>query len=103
MRRKIVRLQNEIHRRAITFFVHEFDAIFIPPFEVSSMVNRKTQKITRRTVRNMLCWAHFRFKQHLMLKAEETGVHVIIQNEAYTLKTCSWCGNIQAIGGVGDV
>ncbi|CAG8554615.1 15741_t:CDS:2, partial [Cetraspora pellucida] len=25
-------------------------------------------------------------------------IHVIIQNEAYTLKTCSWCRNIQNIG-----
>ena len=32
-------------------------------------------------------------------KAEEMGVHVIIQNEAYTSKTCSWCGNMQKIGG----
>ena len=47
----------------------------------------------------MLGWAHFRFRQRLMSKAEETGVHVIIQDEAYTSKTCSWCGNVQAIGG----
>ncbi|PKY54705.1 hypothetical protein RhiirA4_548356 [Rhizophagus irregularis] len=25
---------------------------------------------------------------------------MIIQNEAYTSKTCSWCGNIQKIGGL---
>ena len=99
MRHMIVHLQNEIHRKAIAFFVREFDAIIIPPFEVNSMVNRKTRKITRRTVRNMLGWAHFRFRQRLMSKAEEAGVHVIIQNEAYTSKTCSWCGNMQAIGG----
>ena len=99
MRRGIVRLQNEIHRKAIAFFVREFDAIVIPPFEVSSMVNRKTRNITRQTVKNMLGWAHFRFRQRLMSKAEETGVHVIIQDEAYTSKTCSWCGNMQAIGG----
>ncbi|CAG8465547.1 4998_t:CDS:1, partial [Scutellospora calospora] len=30
--------------------------------------------------------------------AEEFGVRVIIQNEAYTSKTCSWCGNVQKIG-----
>ncbi|RGB32281.1 hypothetical protein C1646_226703 [Rhizophagus diaphanus] len=25
---------------------------------------------------------------------------MIIQNEAYTSKTCNWCGNIQKIGGL---
>jgi len=99
MRRGIIRLQNEIHRKAIAFFVHEFDAIVIPPFEVSSMVNRKTRKITRRTVRSMLGWAHYRFRERLTSKAEEAGVHVIVQDEAYTSKTCSWCGNVQVIGG----
>jgi IS605 OrfB family transposase len=99
MRRDIIRLQNEIHRKAIAFFVREFDAIVIPPFEVSNMVSRKTRKITRRTVRNMLGWAHFRFRERLTSKAEEAGVRIIIQNEAYTSKTCSWCGNMQAIGG----
>lgn len=99
MRRKIMHLQNEIHRKAIAFFTHEFDAIIIVPFEVSNMVNRKTRKITHKTVRKMLSWAHYRFRQRLVAKAEELGVHIIIQNEAYTSKTCSWCGKIQKIGG----
>ena len=47
----------------------------------------------------MIGWAHYLFHQHLTAKAEELGVHIIIQNEAYTSKTCSMCGNMQAIGG----
>jgi putative transposase len=47
----------------------------------------------------MLGWGHYQFRQRLISKAEELGVRVIIQNEAYTSKTCSWCGNMQAIGG----
>ncbi|RUP49540.1 hypothetical protein BC936DRAFT_142294 [Jimgerdemannia flammicorona] len=31
-------LQSEVHRKAIMFFTHEFDAIIIPLFEVSDMV-----------------------------------------------------------------
>ena len=85
--------------KTIKFLTDEFDVIIIPPFEVSNMVNRKTRKITRNTVRKMLCWCHYKFRQHLISKAEEKGNHVIIQNEAYTSKTCSWCGNIQNIGG----
>ncbi len=29
MRRKVIHLQSEIHRKAITFFTHEFDAILL--------------------------------------------------------------------------
>ncbi|KAG9285968.1 hypothetical protein G9A89_022644 [Geosiphon pyriformis] len=50
MRRKVIRLQSE------------FDIIIIPPFKVSSIVNRKTRRITRKTVRKMLCWTHYRFR-----------------------------------------
>ncbi|KAG9284664.1 hypothetical protein G9A89_002012 [Geosiphon pyriformis] len=31
----------------------------------------------------MLGWAHYRFQQRLIAKAEELGVPAIIQNEAY--------------------
>ena len=99
MQRKIKCLQNEIYRKTIKFLTDEFDVVIIPPFEVSNMVNRKTRKITRKTVRKMLCWSHYNFRQRLISKAEEKGVYVIIQNEAYTSKTCSCCGNIQKIGG----
>jgi len=99
MRRRIKCLRNEIHRKAIAFFVREFDIIIIPSFEVSNMVKCKARRITRQTVRNMLGWAHFRFRERLMSKAEEIGVHVLLQNEAYTSKTCSCCGNMQVVGG----
>ena len=85
MRRKI---KSELHKKSVAFFTREFDAI-IPPFEVSNMINRKTRRITRKTVRKMLCWGHYQFRQRLVAKAEELEVHVI-QNEAYTSKTCSW-------------
>jgi len=70
MRRKIIHLQNEIHRKAIAFFTHEFDAIIIPPFEVSGMTSRKTRKISQKTVKKMLGWAHYRFCQRLQKSLE---------------------------------
>ena len=47
----------------------------------------------------MFSWVHYKFQQRLITKAEELEVYVIIQNEAYTSKTCSWCGKIQKIEG----
>ena len=73
MRRKIKRLQSEVHKKSVAFFTREFDATIIPPFKVSNMVNRKTRKITRKTVRKMLCWGHYQFRQRLVVKAEELG------------------------------
>jgi len=70
-------LQSEVHKKSVAFFTREFDAIVIPPFEVSNMINRKTRKIARKTVCKMLCWVHYQFRQRLMAKAKELGVHVI--------------------------
>ena len=41
MRRRIKHLQSELHKKSVAFFTREFDAIIIPPFEVSNMINRK--------------------------------------------------------------
>ncbi|KAG9302327.1 hypothetical protein G9A89_008819 [Geosiphon pyriformis] len=43
--------------------------------------------------------AYYCFRQRLINKAEELRARVTIQNEAYTSKTCSQCGNIQRMGG----
>ncbi|KAG9304532.1 hypothetical protein G9A89_020096, partial [Geosiphon pyriformis] len=55
MRRKVIRRQNESYRKSAKFFTSEFDAIVIPSFGVSDMLNRKTRKTTRKIVQKMLC------------------------------------------------
>lgn len=97
MRRQVHRLQTEIHRKAANFFVKEFDVIVIPPFDASEMSRRSTRKIRRGVVRSMLNWGHGLFRKRLISKAQEYGKSVVIQNEAYTTKTCSWCGNRQNV------
>ncbi|KAG9284290.1 hypothetical protein G9A89_002100 [Geosiphon pyriformis] len=52
---------------AVTFFTPEFDAL-----------RYRNEKIHMKTIRKMLCWAHYRFRQCLITKAEELGVRVII-------------------------
>jgi putative transposase len=48
----------------------------------------------------MMNWAHSRFRNRLIAKAEEYGKIVQVVNEAYTSKTCSACGWIdQKLGG----
>jgi len=47
----------------------------------------------------MLTLSHYKFKQRIKSKAEETGKIVQLCNEAYTSKTASWTGEIKQIGG----
>ena len=48
----------------------------------------------------MLTFAHYRFQQFLLWKAWEAGKQVLLVNEAFTSKTCSWSGEIVAkLGG----
>ena len=58
------------------------------------MVTRGQRRIRSKTVRNLLSFAHHRFRNFLKHKASENGRTVLIVNEAYTSKTVSWTGEI---------
>ncbi len=96
-RLKLKHLQKEIHRKSVHFFVHNFDVIVLPAFGSPAMSRRLNRKISSKTTRSMLGWAHGDFRSRLVSKAEEFAKTVIIQDEAYTSKTCSWCGNLQNV------
>lgn len=93
----IKHLQQEIHRKSARFFVMNFDVIVIPAFDSPSMSRRLHRKISSKTTRSMMSWAHGSFRELMKSKAAEFGKVVIIQDEAYTSKTCSNCGNIQRV------
>ena len=94
IRFKIRNLVDELHHQIARFLVDNFDIILLPTFETSQMTVRKSRKIRSKTVRQMLTWSHYRFKQFLKHKAFETGKLVLDVNEAYTSKTVSWTGEI---------
>jgi len=98
MRWKIRELRDELHAKACRFLVDCFDVILIPTFETSQMVTRVGRKLHSKTVRAMLTWAHFKFKERLKTVASEYGKTVLEVNEAYTSKTCSWSGEIVKVG-----
>ena len=94
IRLKIRNLVDELHHQTARFLVDNFDIILLPTFETSQMSVRKSRKIRSKTVRQMLTFSHYRFKQFLKHKAFETGKLVLDVNEAYTSKTVSWTGEI---------
>ena len=100
MRVRITNLINELHHQAARLMVDNFDLILLPTFETSDMVLRGKRKIRSKSVRSMLTFAHYRFQKFIIWKAWENGKQVLLVNEAYTSKTCSWNGEIVAkLGG----
>ena len=100
MRLDLRNLIDELHHKAARFLVDNFDVILLPTFETSNMVLRGRRKLRAKSVRALLGYAHHRFQKFLCWKAWQHGKEVILVNEAYTSKTCSWSGEIiQNFGG----
>ena len=91
---KIQNLVNELHHKTARYLVDNFDVILLPSFETRGMVTKGQRRIRSKTVRNLLNYAHYRFRQFLQHKAAENGRTVLMVNEAYTSKTVSWTGEI---------
>ena len=78
-----------------TWLCKTYKVILIPKFNAKAMSKRKGRKIHKKTVRGMLCWAHYRFRQRLMKKSMLfKDCKVIECDQAYTSKTCGYCGTI---------
>lgn len=100
MRRKIRNLIDELHWKTIRFLLNEFDVIIIPPFAAGDMASRAGRRLRNKSVRAMLGLGHSQFRSRLISKATNEHKHVLIQDEAYTSKTCSWSGEvIEGLGG----
>ena len=94
IRIRVRNLTDELHHKAARFLVENFDLILIPAFETSEMVLRGARKLRAKSVRSMLTYSHYRFRQFLIWKAWQCGKAVLVVSEAYTSKTCSWSGEI---------
>lgn len=94
MRWKIRNLVDDLHRKTAHFLVKWFDVIYFPKFRPSEMVTKLHSKVAR----SMLSFAHHRFAQFLKFKAKEYSAQVIEVSEAFTSRTCSYCGKQHVIG-----
>ena len=94
MRNRIRNLIDELHHQTARFLVDDFDLILLPTFETQDMSKKGGRKLRSKSVRSLLTFAHYRFQRFLLWKAYQTGAKVLLTNEAYTSKTCSWSGEI---------
>lgn len=100
--RRIRNLVSEIHKKMTNFLVLNYNVILLPTFETKPMSSKSGAcKLQSKTVRSMLTWSHYRFKQRLLNKSKTTAhCKVIVCGEEYTSKTCTRCGFINnALGG----
>ncbi len=100
LRKKIYRVYQRIkamisdmHHKVSKWLSNRYDEVLLPSFNTSEMTSRQ-KRISSKTSRSMLTWAHYRFKQLLNYKMERTGGRVIDCTEYYTSKTCTQCGRI---------
>ncbi len=99
MQGKIGNLITELHFKTAKFLADNFGVILLPTFETSQMTSKAGRKIRKKTVRMMLTFTHYQFKQILKWKASLTGRSVVDCCEAYTSKTHPQTGEIRNVGG----
>ena len=54
--------------------------------------------MANKSVRNLATFAHGEFLDRLKVYAAARGVHVVEVCEAFTTKTCTFCGHLNDVG-----
>ena len=97
-------MMRDAHLKIVKHLSQTFRVVVIPRFGASKMVGKpkfseagevlvRGRNISKRTVKGMLAWGHYEFRQRLLQKAEATdGFTVIEVTEPWTSRTCSACG-----------
>ena len=96
MRQRIINLVDELHWQVARWLTGNYRVILLPTFEIQDMTMRASRKIRSKTARMMLSFRHYEFKRRLRWKAWQRGVLVLDVNEAYTSRTRSWDGTVDA-------
>lgn len=99
MRLKIKNLIDELHRKTSLFLCTNYKTILMPTFETSQMVDKVKRKIRKKTVRNLLNFRFYTFKQRLKFKAFECDSFVVDCTEEFTSQTCTNCGTRKKFNG----
>jgi putative transposase len=95
---KIKNLIDELHWKTARFLCENFSVILMPTYEIKQMVEKNNRKIRTKTVRSMLGFNNFKFKQRLKWIAKKLGKTVLDVCEAYTSKTHPQTGQVKNIG-----
>lgn len=90
---KMKNMVNDLHWKAISFLVRNYDTILYPDYRISGMV--KSHKLNKMTKRLMYMFSSYKFKERLIWKCKLAGKKLVIVNESYTSRTCGICGLVK--------
>jgi putative transposase len=98
MHQRIRFLIRDCHRKCAKFLCENYDVVFLPTFDSKSMVakSRGYRRISGKTARAMMTWSHYKFRNMLTAKAEESGTKIVAVTEEYTTRTCGACGHVRS-------
>lgn len=97
---KVRGLINDLHNQTGSMLNKTYKTILLPNFKTSQMLDSSNDKpgkfsLSSANKRKMQGLAHFKFQQKLSHLSEKYGSRMILVSEAYTTKTCGFCGTIK--------
>jgi len=90
---KMKNMVNDLHWKAISFLVRNYDTILYPDYRISGMV--RGIKLGRMTKRLMYMFSSYKFRERLTWKCKQYNKKLVIVNESYTSRTCGICGLVK--------
>lgn len=100
LKMRLKNLRTEFHNKFINWLTTNFSTIVLPKFNTHLMSRRRNRKIGAKTVRGLMTWGHGMFREKLTQVCRYKSINLYNPSEAYTSKTCSYCGWInEKLGG----
>ncbi len=87
----------EIHKKLCKWLCELYNVVLIPYFDIKGIIPTKKgkRKLHQNTIAKMVTWSHFRFRRRLINHSKKyKSCQIIVTREAYTSKTCGFCGEI---------
>ena len=94
--RKMRSLVDELHWKSIKYLTDNYNTILIGDMSSESISNNKSSKLNKKTKRKSYGLSFYRFKERLKYKGSIKGNNILIIDESYTSKTCSFCSEIHS-------
>ncbi len=92
-------LMYEIYNNIITatkisrLLYENSDAILLPDYKSSQMIQTEKRRIQCKTVKKILNWSYYEFKQIMQTKTKRYDCLIVPCTDHYTSQACSECGS----------
>jgi len=98
--RKMKAQIDELHWKSINFLTENYKDIIIGKFSIKDCIKKEDSVLDKMTKRIGQLLSPYKYRQRLQYKCATRGNNYIEQDEGYTTKICSKCGNYsKTIGG----